>query len=89
MTYNSLKIVWRTLLKSKATSVINLVGLTIGLATAFLIGLYVFNELQTDSSFPLQDRTYRVLRIADIQEEPYRIGITSGPFAGALKQESV
>ena len=87
MTYNSLKIVWRTLLKSKATSVINLVGLTIGLATAFLIGLYVFNELQTDSSFPLQDRTYRVLRIADIQEEPYRIGITSGPFAGALKQD--
>ncbi len=87
MLYNYFKIVWRTLLKSKATSMINLIGLSVGLTTAFLIGLYVINEVRTDTEMPEADRTFRVLRISGIKDAPYRIGVTSGPYAGALLQD--
>lgn len=80
-----LRLIWRTLLKNKVTSVINIVGLTLGLATAFLIGLYVLNEYQTDADIPMPERTYRVLRIGGMNNTPYRIGLTSAPFASALE----
>ena len=80
-------IAWRNLQKNKTTSLINLFGLTVGLTTVFLIGLFVLNELQTDSGLPEQDRTYRVLRVSDIGGESYRIGYTSGPYAVHLEQD--
>ncbi len=58
-----------------------------GLATAFLIGLYVVNEYRTDSGFPDSDRTFRLLRIANMQDDPYLIGVTSGPFGPALEAD--
>jgi len=84
---NQLKLVWRTLLKNRMTSLINLTGLTIGLTTAILIGLYLANEWQTDRSLPDPDETYRLLRVSSINGEPYDIGITSAPFAPALLQD--
>ena len=55
MIKNQLKLVWRTLLKNRMTSLINLVGLTIGLTATILIGLYLANEWQTDRSLPDPD----------------------------------
>lgn len=87
MLSNHLKLIWRSLLKNKTTSFINFTGLTIGIATAVFIGLYVANEKQTDKALPHPDRTFRVLRISEIDHTPYDIGITSAPFAPALKQD--
>ena len=87
MIKNQLKLVWRTLFKNRMTSLINLTGLTIGLTTAILIGLYLANEWQTDRSLPDPDQTYRLLRVSNINGEPYDIGITSAPFATALLQD--
>jgi putative ABC transport system permease protein len=82
-----LKLVWRSLLKNKTISLINILGLTIGLATAILIGLYVLTEWQTDRGLPLPDRTYRLLRVSGIAGEAYDIGVTSVPYAPALTED--
>ncbi len=66
---------------------INLVGLTLGLTAAMLIGIYVHHEWQTDRWMPHADRTFRLIRLSDINNEPYKIGVTSAPFATALEQD--
>jgi ABC-type antimicrobial peptide transport system permease subunit len=48
MIKNYFKIAWRSLLKNKAFSSINLIGLTIGMAGALLIFAWVQNELSYD-----------------------------------------
>ncbi|PHN00963.1 ABC transporter permease [Flavilitoribacter nigricans] len=84
---NYLKITFRQILKNKTASLINYAGLSIGLAAAMIIGLFVYNEWQTDKLIPEPDRTYRLLRVSNINNEPYDIGITSAPFAPALEQD--
>ncbi|MEM6723835.1 MAG: ABC transporter permease, partial [Bacteroidota bacterium] len=48
MFYNSLKLAWRNLLKSKYTSAINLLGLTVGMTAALLIWHFVAFEKSYD-----------------------------------------
>ncbi len=45
MLKNYFKIAWRNLLKSKAYSAINILGLSIGMAVALLIALWIWDEL--------------------------------------------
>lgn len=87
MINNRLKLIVRQLAKNKASTFINFAGLTIGMAAALFIGLYVLNEWQTDRSLPHADRTFRLLRVSGINNEPYAIGVTSAPFATALEQD--
>jgi putative ABC transport system permease protein len=55
---NYIKIAWRNLLKNKAFSFINIVGLTIGMASAALILLWIQNELSYDQFHEKKDRLY-------------------------------
>ena len=87
MIKQTFKIILRRLQKNRTTTFINFFGLTVGLTTAMLILLYVYNEWQTDRFMPHHERTFRVLRINEIDNEPYDIGITSAPFAPALKED--
>ena len=48
MIKNYFKIAWRNLLKSKAYSAINILGLATGMAVAMLIGLWIWDELSFD-----------------------------------------
>ncbi len=57
---NYFTIAWRTFLKSKGYSSINLFGLAIGLASCLLIMLYVSDELSYDRFNEKADRIYRV-----------------------------
>ncbi len=54
------KIGWRSLLRNKGYSLINISGLAIGMAVAMLIGLWVFDELSFNKSFKNYDRLYNV-----------------------------
>jgi putative ABC transport system permease protein len=49
MLTNYLKIAWRNLLKSKAYSLINILGLATGMAVALLIALWIWDELTFDT----------------------------------------
>ncbi|UFH54228.1 ABC transporter permease [Spirosoma sp. KNUC1025] len=58
---NYIKIAWRNLIRNKAFSTINIVGLALGLATCLLICLYIFNELSYDRYSDKADRMVRVV----------------------------
>ncbi len=61
MIKNYLKIAWRNLMKNKTFSFINILGLTIGLASFLLIALYVFDELSFDRFHKNANNIYRVI----------------------------
>jgi len=60
MLKNYLKIAYRNLLRSKAFSAINIVGLSLGLATCMIISLFVLDELSFDRFHEKADRIVRV-----------------------------
>ena len=55
-----LKIAWRSLMRYRVYSVINVTGLAIGLAVVMLIGLWVWDELSYNTQFPNYDRIVRI-----------------------------
>lgn len=61
MLKNYLKVAMRAMLRSKLFSVINIVGLGIGIACCLVIGLFLRHELTYDRFHPDADRLYRVL----------------------------
>src|SRR6478609_8380969 len=54
------KIAWRTIVKSKMYSIINIAGLSVGMAVAMLIGLWMYNELSFNKNFKNYDRVAQV-----------------------------
>ncbi|MES2730758.1 MAG: ABC transporter permease [Bacteroidota bacterium] len=61
MLYNYFKIAFRNLLRHKAFSLINILGLAVGMACCLLIWLYVQHQLSYDRYHTQLDRIYRVL----------------------------
>ncbi|SEW52044.1 ABC transporter permease [Chitinophaga arvensicola] len=61
MISNYFKIAWRSLSRSKVYSLINIVGLTVGIACCILIVLYVKDELSYDKYHKNYNEIYRVL----------------------------
>ena len=61
MIKNYLKVAFRTLLRQKTYSSINIVGLAIGLASCLLITIYVNHERSYDKFYPNSENLYRVL----------------------------
>src|SRR5690606_30116865 len=65
---NYLILALRTFFKQKLHTAINIMGLSVGLASAILIFLYIHSELRYDSVFPKPEQTYRLgIRIRDAQ----------------------
>jgi putative ABC transport system permease protein len=65
MLKNYLRTAFRNLWRHRGFSLLNIIGLTIGMVAFFLIFLYVRFELSYESMFSKADRTYRV--VADIK----------------------
>ena len=62
MIKNYLTIAWRNLLKNKAHTFINVTGLSVGMAVAMLIGLWIWDELSYDKYFQNYDRLVQVMQ---------------------------
>jgi putative ABC transport system permease protein len=60
MFHNYFKIAWRNLKKNKLYSFVNIIGLTIGIASCILIGLYLGDELSYDNIHANKDRIARI-----------------------------
>ena len=58
---NNLKVAWRNLKSNRLFSIINIVGLSIGLTIVMLLFLFISYERSFDSMFPKKDRIQRVL----------------------------
>jgi putative ABC transport system permease protein len=61
MLKNYLKIAWRSLLRNKAYSAINITGLAVGITCCILITLYISDELSYDKYNVHYNEIYRVL----------------------------
>ena len=87
MLKNYLKIALRNLLRYKGFTVINISGLSIGIACCILIMLYVKYEFSYDKLSDNSYRTYRVYTELSDAKSKVRFNLTSGPMGPALAQE--
>jgi hypothetical protein len=61
---NYFKTAWRNLIKDKQFSLLNLLGLSTGLACTLLIWLWVSDELSVDKFNEQDDQLYEVMKTA-------------------------
>jgi putative ABC transport system permease protein len=87
MLKNYLLIVLRFMSRQRGFSVINISGLTLGIACSLLILLYVQDELQYDQFHPDINRIYRVGFEGKIQGKSVRSTLTAFPLSKALEKE--
>src|SRR5688572_3732275 len=84
---NYFKIAWRNLLKSKAFSALNIVGLAIGLSCFILIMLYVVDEISFDRFHAKAERIYRVDSEIKFGGNEMVLAVNSDPMGATLKRD--
>ncbi len=87
MIKNYIKTAFRGLLKNKAFTAINVLGLALGLATCLLIVFYVFDELSYDRFNTKADRIFRVSNDIKFGGVQTAFAVTPAPAAEALKKD--
>ena len=86
MLKNYLKIAWRALLRNKFYSILNIVGLAVGITFAMLIGSYVWGEFQVNQKLYNADRQYLIQ--SRWQQESMGLEFTTlAPIGQALKTQ--
>ena len=85
MLKNYFKIALRNLQKNRVYSSINIVGLSVGMAVAMLIGLWIHDELSFNNYFKNYDRIAQVWQFVtfDIKKSTY--GVVPIPLADELR----
>src|SRR6185436_517245 len=86
MFLNYFKTAFRNLIRNKLYSTINIAGLTFGLSSFLLIGLYVFDELTYDQQHSKGDRIYRVIEHNTINGESTTIAAAGYKLAQESKK---
>lgn len=87
MLLNFFKTGFRNLWKRKSFSLLNILGLTIGIAAASLIFLWVEDELTYNDHFKNKEQLYQVMGHQTYDGETYTFQSTPGPLAPAMKAE--
>ncbi|MEM9986718.1 MAG: ABC transporter permease, partial [Bacteroidota bacterium] len=90
MLKNYLRTAWRNLLRSRAYTLINLLGLALGMASCLLIVLYVQHELGYDHFHEQKDRIYRIssdMSMGGNQDHYAMAGMAVGPALTELYPE--
>ena len=83
MLKNYLKIAWRNLIHSKVYSLINILGLAIGITTCALISLFVIDEVSYDKHHTDGERIYRI----GYEVKGEKWVALSAPSAGGLRKD--
>ncbi|UII22164.1 ABC transporter permease [Fulvivirga ligni] len=84
---NHLKIALRNLAKYRFYSVVNILGLSVGLACCLIIALFVSSELSYDSHHVNKDRIYRLSRYVNFAEQEFHYPVLPAPLGPALMEE--
>jgi putative ABC transport system permease protein len=84
---NYLITAWRNIVKDKFYTLLNVVGLSIGLITAIYIFLYVVDELTYDKSHTNYKRIYRLESHFTINGKDDFFAVTQVPLGPTLKDE--
>src|SRR5678809_387791 len=84
MITNYIKIAIRQLLKNKTFSLINILGLAVGVACCTLLALYIQDEFSYEQHFKDHDRVYRLYTEFTIEGKTQSFPRTSPPIAMQL-----
>ena len=84
---NYFKIAWRNLVKNKIFSVINILGLAIGLGCFLLIALWVMDELSFDKFNKKADRIFRINSDISFGGSDLRLPVASDMMGHVLKKD--
>ena len=82
---NYVKIAWRNLIRNKASSLINISGLAVGMAVAMLIGLWIWDELSFDKYHENYESIVRVMQHQTVNGEINSLKAMPQPVAYELK----
>src|ERR1700744_1471618 len=87
MIRNYFKIALRSLWKHKAYSLINIVGLSIGLTACLIVATVVFDELSYDPQWKKADDIYRVLTIDNDVKGDEPMPVAFAGFGPSIKKD--
>ncbi len=82
-----LTVAFRNFVKERFFSLLNIAGLSLGLAVVFLISLYIVYELGFDRFHNLPDQTYRVVTYVEMGPNQGNYNATFVPMAQALRED--
>jgi ABC-type antimicrobial peptide transport system permease subunit len=88
MIQSYLKIARRNLVKNKVHSLINIVGLSVGMAVAMLIGLWIWDEVSFDKQYKNHGRIAQVWQNVTNNGEVQTWGAVPYPLAAELRKYS-
>ena len=81
------KMSWRTILKNRVSSLINISGLTLGLCTSIVIALVVMDELKYDQFHSNLDDIYQLMKNQKTNDGISTSDATPGPLAQVLRSD--
>jgi len=84
---NYFKVAFRNLWKNKGFTAINIIGLSVGLATCLLILMYVMDELSFDKYNDKADRIYRVDSDIMFGGNHFVMAVTPEPMGATIKKD--
>ena len=84
MIKNYLKTAWRNILRNRTSSIINISGLSIGIACSLLIVIFIKNELSYDKFHKDSDRIFQVILNGNMNGQEFWAGNTPPPVGAAL-----
>ena len=87
MIKNYFKIALRNLLKRKGFSFVNIIGLSIGMAAAMLILLWIQNEMAHDQFYPKINRLYKMYNRDKFNGEMWAWSSTPKIMAPTIKKD--
>jgi putative ABC transport system permease protein len=88
MLKNYFKIAFRSLIKNKTYSFINIVGLSVGIAVSLIIFLYVVHEYSYDKFHAKGDNIYRILCKINYGGQEIQTTAMSSQFGPILKENN-
>src|SRR5664279_4650417 len=86
MIRNYFKVAFRNIVRHKSFAAINIAGLTLGLSSCILIGLFVWDEYQYDQFVPGGEQVYRVCSEHLTYEGTEHFSVTPPMFATTLQR---
>lgn len=86
MLKNYFRIAWRNIVKNGLYSVVNITGLSIGIAFTMLIAVYIWSEAKVNGDLRQADQQYILQSNWKDPNQGYKEA-TMGPLAKALKEE--
>ncbi len=84
---NNVRIALRNILKNKLSSLINIGGLSVGLATGILVLLVITNELSYDKFNTNLNDIYLLMKNQNMEGNILTGRVTPGPLAASVKNE--